>query len=166
MTTNPSSFVALLRNKPVSHVWRGYGSAIFLELGELTSTTNRRGERGQPNGVATLMIEWSWRIERSKSILGGSWSAERRWPGMFRRILGSKVSKVEFFGALPEIAVSLSNGLRIVSFMTAEGQPEWAVIARKPALGSLCVKRGRLKVETPKVAAQQIAARDRAKRGA
>lgn len=68
---------------------------------------------------------------------------------MFRRLVGNKVSHVEFLGKLHEISVSLSNGLHVVSFMTAEGQPSWALIARQPKLGSLYVRKGRLCVEAP-----------------
>ena len=95
------------------------------------------------------MIEWSWRIERPRSILGGSWSSEGRWPTMFEKIKRATVAEVQVFGALPEICVSLSNGLRITSFMTADGQPEWAVITRNPKIGSLCVRRGAFHVEPP-----------------
>lgn len=93
------------------------------------------------------MIEWSWRIERPKSILGGSWSSERKWAAMFEKLKGAKVVAVALFGTLPEIQVSLSNGLRVVSFMTAEGQPEWGIICREELQKSLGVKRGRLHVE-------------------
>lgn len=140
-------FIKALIGKRVSYVWRGYGSAIFLEFGKHTKSRMRDGSPGNPKGEMTLMIEWSWRIERPKSILGGCWSSERRWPSMFKRLVGGKVTGVEIFGSLPEIAVSLSNGLRIVSFMVAEGQPEWALISRQPDIGSLTVKRGNLHVE-------------------
>jgi len=147
--SDASVFVALLNGKIISHVWRGYGSAIFIEFGALTPGPQRNGKPTQPSGELTLMIEWSWRVERPRSILGGSWSSERRWPHMLRRLLGSRVAAVEFFGHLPEISLSLSNGLRVVSFMTAESQPSWAVIARAPSIGSLCVRRGLLHVEPP-----------------
>lgn len=88
-------------------------------------------------------------IERPRSILGGAWSSEGRWSTMFGQLIGATVEKVEFWGNLPEISVSLSNGLRIVSFMIAGGQPEWAILSRLPRLGSLCVKVGRLYVEEP-----------------
>lgn len=142
-------FIDALKEKPVAHVWRGHGSAIFLEFGTLTEKRRRNGTLGQPDGELTLMIEWSWRIERPRSILCGSWSSERRWPFLFNHLIGSTVSNIEFFGRLPEISVALSNGLRVVSFMTAEGQPSWALIARHPNLGSLGVKRGSLHVEPP-----------------
>lgn len=144
-----SPFFEALIGKTVSHVWRGHGSAIFLEFGKLTPSTRKDTPPGQPVGELSLMIEWSWRIERPKSILGGSWSSEGRWPGMFEKLKGATVSEVQLYGQLPEICVSLSNGLRVASFMTAEGQPEWALIAHQPKIGNLCVKRGSLYVEPP-----------------
>jgi len=144
-----SPFIEALKGKSVTHVWRGHGSAIFLEFGALTETRRRDGTPGQPDGELTLMIAWSWRVERPRSILCGSWSSERRWPAMFRHLVGNEVSQVEFLGKLHEISVSLSNGLRVVSFMTAEGQPSWALIARQPRLGSLHVRKGSLCVQAP-----------------
>lgn len=132
---------------PVSHVWRGYGSALFVEFGELHATKKQDGAAGNPTGDVTLMIEWSWRIEKPCSILGGSWSAEKRWTGMFKKLLGANVSDVQLIGHLPEIEISLSNGLRIVSFMTAEGQPAWALIRRTTPQRTLCVRRGKLHEE-------------------
>lgn len=148
---DPSPFLGLLQGKVVSHVWRGYGSTMFVEFGDLVPGRPRRdGTIGNPTGELTLMIQWGWRIERERSIYGGSWSSERRWPTMFRKLIGATVTDAELFGRLPEISVGLSTGLHVVSFMTAEKQPEWAIICRQPALGSLCVKRGRLHIESPR----------------
>lgn len=144
-----SPFIDALIGKTVSHVWRGHGSAIVLEFGVLTPRTRIGAASGQAVGELSLMIQWSWRIERPRSILGGSWSSEGRWPGMFEKLKDATVSEVQINGQLPEICVALSNGLRVASFMTTEGQPEWAVISRHPNVGSLCVKRGVLCVEPP-----------------
>lgn len=140
-------FFEALTGKVVSHIWQGHGSAIFLEFGELTQSIRRDKTPGQPTGEITLMIEWSWRIERPKSVLGGSWSSEGRWPGMLEKLRGETVTAVQAQGQIPEICISLSNGLRLASFMTAEGQPAWALICRTPKLGSLSVKRGALHIE-------------------
>jgi hypothetical protein len=144
----PKPFFSALIGKAVSHVWRGYGSAVFIEFGQLAPGRIRRdGEEGNSQGELTLMIEWGWRVERKNSILGGSWSSEKKWSGIFKKLIDTKVTNVETFGHLPEIAVTLSNDLRILSFMTAEGQPDWALIAKNPNIGSLRVKRGRLSIE-------------------
>ena len=154
-------FEADLVGLPVSHVWRGHGSALFLEFGDLTPSTRirRDGSTGPPTGEITLMIEWSWRIEKPRSILGGSWSDERKWPGMFSKVQGGWVVGAKTFGALPEIEVSLSNGLRVVSFMTAEGQPEWSLICHGSMQRTLGVRRGRLVVQelTPNPMLQRTA---------
>jgi hypothetical protein len=148
MSRDAREFLTAIRGKRVSHVWRGYGSALFLEFGELAKTRKLNGRPGHPVGDLSLMVEWSWRIENNNSILGGSWSNERSWPRLFKRLLGTRVRSVEVFGHLPEIAVRLSNGLRVISFMTADGQPSWAIIAHKPSRGTLSVKRGKLHVAT------------------
>ena len=144
-----SPFFSALVNKPIAHVWRGYGSALFIEFGEIIEHNGKTTDAKRPRGEISLMIEWSWRIERPRSILGGSWSSENKWPGMFRQLVGTTVTEVHTFGALPEILVSLSNGLRVASFMTADGQPQWALITRTPKLGSLGVQRGVLHVQPP-----------------
>lgn len=141
---------------PVTHVWRGYGSALFLEFGELRARRTRRdGSQGNPQGNMSLMIEWSWRIEGPRSILCGSWSNERRWPAAFARLLDARVLEISMFGRLPEIDLGLSNKLHVVSLMTAEGQPQWALFDRHD--GENCwirVKRGALcfeaKAATPR----------------
>ena len=141
-------FFDALIGKTVSEVWRGAGSAIFIEFGNLTQTTMRDGSPGQPNGELTLMIEFSWRISDDKAILAGSFSSETDWSGILRSMVGSSVIAVEIFGELPEILVSLSCGKRAASFMTADGQPEWAIISRQPNLGSLCVNNSELIIES------------------
>ncbi|MFL9877004.1 hypothetical protein PQR63_01315 [Herbaspirillum rhizosphaerae] len=137
-------FFSSLIGKPVSHVWQGAGSAIFIEFGKLHGQRKLNGEPGNPTGDVTLMIEWSWRIERARSILGGSWTSERRWEKMFEKLIGETVVDVECFGTLPEICLSLGNGMRVLSFMTASGQPQWAILTRHPSMGSLSVKGGKL----------------------
>jgi hypothetical protein len=113
---------------PVTHIWRGYGSAIFIELGELKpGRLLRNGTPGNPRGPFGLMIEWSWRIEGKRRIWCGSWSDDSRWPRVFACLLGSKVASISLVGRLPEIDMGLANGLHIVSMMTAEGDPQWAL---------------------------------------
>jgi hypothetical protein len=60
-----------------------------------------------------------------------SWSDEELWTDVFKAILGSQVQDVKTFGHLPEIEVTFSNGMRILSFMTAEGSPAWTLFDRQ-----------------------------------
>jgi len=133
----------ILVGRPVSHVWRGIGSALFLEFGKLTPRTKPDGSSGNnPQGDITLMIEWSWRIENPRSILTGSWGSEGQWPKAFHTLRHAAVTEVSFFSPLSELQICLSNGKRVTSFMTAEGQPQWAVSSRSTPRGSWSVKRG------------------------
>lgn len=87
-------FVSALIGKNVSHVWRGHGSALFLEFGEL-SVRKRAGRKltEHPEGELTLMVQWSWRIERARSIITGSWGEEKSWPSAFARLTGASVTR-------------------------------------------------------------------------
>lgn len=140
------NFCAPLIGMPVSHVWRGYGSAIFLEFGKLKPTTRLDGKRGNPNGEIGLMVEWSWRIEGPRSIRCGSWSDEPLWPKAFAKLRHAKMADVSLFGRLPEIVVGLSNKLNVVSFSTTDGQPHWTLFDRHNDRW-LCVRRGSLFIE-------------------
>ena len=56
-----------LHGQKVTHIWRGAGTAIFLELGNLAKSKNNH-----LSGEFTISIEWSWRLENHHSILLGS----------------------------------------------------------------------------------------------
>jgi hypothetical protein len=132
---------------PLSHLWRGYGSAIFLEFGRLTPRTRRNGEAGNPRGEFGLMIEWSWRIENRTSILCGSWSDEILWQPTFDLVRNQPVVDLSLVGRLPEIVVALTGDHYVSSFMTAEGDPSWTLFARRgDTVRWLNVREGRLDV--------------------
>jgi hypothetical protein len=143
-----ASFTAPLIGLPVTRVWQGYGSAIFLEFGQIQPRRRRDGSPGDPRGEWTLMIEWSWRIEGKRLIWCGSWSDGARWPRAFRRIESASVASLSLSGTLPEIELCLSNGLRLLSMMTAEGNPAWALTSNDPKVSSSAfVRVGRLHIE-------------------
>ena len=90
------------------------------------------------------MLERDWRIEKQRSILCGSTSSERRWLRVLESLKGLIVTDLQLFGRLSELDIAFSNGLHLLSFVTSESQPEWAVICRNPLGKTLCVKRGKL----------------------
>src|SRR5687767_6475671 len=86
----------------VSHLWRGYGSAIFLEFGALSPGSVRRdGTPGNPIGEIAIGIEWSWRIEEETSIICGSWSKEELCEPAFDLIRNAQVTGLSLFGRIP-----------------------------------------------------------------
>lgn len=142
------TFVDTLLGLPVTRVWQGYGSAIFIEFGKLHSTQKKNGQPGSPRGDWSLFIEWSWRIEGKRRIWCGSWSDGERWPRAFARLQNQTVTAVSVTGRLPEIDVALSNGLHIVSMMTSEGDPAWALTRRLDgASRSVSISAGRIYFE-------------------
>jgi hypothetical protein len=128
-------FRAAAQGLRVSHLWRGHGSALFLELGKLTASPGKRrdGSQRSPSGEVGIMIEWTWRTEQGSSILCGSWSEESLWQPAFDLVVGQNVLGLSTFGRLPELALSLSGELHVLSFMTAEGDPSWALFDRRNA---------------------------------
>jgi hypothetical protein len=139
-------FIRPLLGMPVSHFWRGYGSAIFLEFGKLSDRTRANGRKGNnPCGEWTLMIQWSWRLEGKRRIWCGSWSDDEKWPSLLGRLVGVNVSDIVLFGRLPEVSVAFSNGLHLLSLMTADGDPSWGLTKREGGLTNFVgVRAGRL----------------------
>jgi hypothetical protein len=120
-----------LEGMKVSHLWRGYGSAFFLEFGVLTPRQRRDGSEGNPFGEISIGIEWSWRIEGENSIICGSRSEEESWNSAFAQVRNTALAKLSLHGRLPELELAFTNGVFIASFMTAEGQPEWSITDRR-----------------------------------
>ncbi len=111
-------FTSPFIGKEVSRVWQGNGSAIFLEIGELTDN----------KGELTVMIEWSWRVESEQEIEFGSWSDDSKFPALLERLNGLTLKSITFQSRLPELVLELSNNIWVCSFSTVEGDPEWALI--------------------------------------
>ena len=126
-------FRTALTGREVSHVWRGYGTALFIEFGDLRPSivTRRDGSRGNPEGELGLMVEWSWRIEDQTSVICGSDSEAEMQRVALESLLGAKVVDAALLGRLPELSIELETGVCIRTFMTAEGDPEWALADRR-----------------------------------
>lgn len=121
---------------PVSRTWRSIGTAIFLELGQLSEEIHTRKNgttRTSLHGQASVMIEWSWRIERARSIELGSWSGNRKITNGLSRLDGLSIIDVQVEGRLPELVIELFGKRWLHSFMTTESQPEWCLfLSRGP----------------------------------
>lgn len=128
-----------IKGMKVSHIWRGYGSAIFLELGKLTT----HPQRNNPSGEITIMIEWSWRVEKRRSILFGSWSSNTKINNQLPKLKGLLIEEVQFVGRIPELELNLENKLWLHSFQTTEPQPDWCILSNGKAV---FVERGKIKI--------------------
>ena len=94
------------------------------------------------------MIEWSWRIEGKRSILCGCLTVEHRWPRALACLTKTPIARVTLFGRLPEIDLTLSSGMHVVSLLTAQGDPAWTLFDRRGGENRwMHVQRGRLCIE-------------------
>ncbi|WP_091717388.1 hypothetical protein [Methylobacterium phyllostachyos] len=126
-------FRAAAKGLTVSHVWRGYGSALLIEFGALRppTLTRKDGTPGEPSGEIGLMIQSDWRIEDSCTIVCGSSSDDELWKPTFARLIDKHIIDVATFGRLPELLISLSEDLHIASFSTLESDPAWTLFDRR-----------------------------------
>ena len=142
--------VSPLLGLPVTRPWRGHGSAVFFELGPLKRVPRTHRPGHSLRGLATVMLEGIWRVERQHSIDFGADSAGRRIALRLRQIRRLVVQSIRLEGRLPELEIGLSNGRYVKSFMSWEAQPRWVLFL--PDESWLCVSRGRV---IPKVAAER-----------
>jgi hypothetical protein len=125
------ALAASLIGKPISHLWRGFGSAVFFEFGDLTPTLKRDGLPGNPEGQVSLGVEWSWRIEDDTKILAGSWSDEKLWEPAFALLRAARIERLNLIGRLAEIGLATDQGVHFISFSTTDGQPQWHLVDRR-----------------------------------
>jgi hypothetical protein len=132
--------VRVLQGLEVSLVWKGYGSAIFLELGPLSPPRQPRGRHEQ--GEACLCVEWDWRVENASSILFGSSDTRPEIADGIRGLQGSRIDDIAAVGAVPEVVVLFSNEQRLRSMAMTIGDPQWGI--RLPSGSWLSAKKGAL----------------------
>ena len=111
----------ILEGAEITSAWRGYGSSIFIEFGKLA----KRDDSKYMQGEQTLTMEWSWRLENSESVLVGSFDEDTKISEFPEMVIGESVESVKLFTRLKEIKVSLSGSLRLLSFSTTSGDPQW-----------------------------------------
>lgn len=137
----------LLIGKPVSHVWFGHGSALFLELGTLSESKRANGTAGNPKDEITVMTDFGWRIEGQRSVVCGSGESECRMASAVQKLLGASVVAAQAAGRIPELQIELSNKLWLATFSRYQGQPTWALLFNSPKLGALGVQGGKVVAE-------------------
>lgn len=123
---------------PVSKTWKGHGTAIFLEFGNLKKVDSEKYEGYE----ASLMLEFDWRVENARSIDFGSLHSERKIQNGIKEFIGKLVTEIKIEGRLPEIILLLDKNKWIRSFTLYEGQPLWTLFL--PDGSWLCVSNGKL----------------------
>ena len=147
MKTDPK--LDSLVGHPVSHVWFGDYSALYLEVGELTPSKliGRDGSLGNPRGDFTVCAGFDWRIERLRSVYGSRDCTRKRQRSITSKLLGTMVTSATVYGRLPELQVGFSSGMWLITFGLGRGDPDWSVSFRRPSILHLCTRNGRLSLD-------------------
>ncbi|MCF1742907.1 hypothetical protein [Paradevosia shaoguanensis] len=131
--------------RTISLAWRGYGSTIFLEFGELTPTHKSNGEAGHERGEVTIMLEWGWRLEGETTIVCGDGSEDAEIAAGLRQLIGLELKEAALAGRLPELALTFSSDLYVTSFWPCAGDPGWGILDNTmDGPNALQVKHGKL----------------------
>lgn len=152
-----AAFTAPLIGLPVTHAWKSYGTALFLEFGNLRlGGTRRDGSFRNPLGEMGMSLDVGWRIESKRSILCSFMTEELPWPKLLGCLARGTVASITTSGRLPEISIGLSTGLHVVSFAVEQLHPNWAIFDYRgdgSKIGAaerwLHVQHGRLHIGTP-----------------
>ncbi|WP_035612695.1 DUF3027 domain-containing protein [Haloferula sp. BvORR071] len=138
-------FEALVRpliGLEVSLLWKGYGTAIFLELGVL-GPPSRPGGRG--NGEACIAIEEDWRVETQRAVAFGSSDSRGEIAAGIASLQGSLMTAISFAGRIRELLVEFSNGQGLRTMVMTRRDPEWSI--RLPDGRWLGVEAGRITLD-------------------
>ena len=125
-----NEILAVLNGLPVTHVWLGYASSLFLEIGKLKREERQRADGSRlvsVVGQATFMLEPDWRVEGPRSIRFGSGFGERKIANRVTTLKGIRLATTVADGAVPELTITLSDGRRIRTFTNRKAQPCWSV---------------------------------------
>ncbi|MRW84771.1 DUF3027 domain-containing protein [Pseudoduganella sp. FT26W] len=109
----------------ISLPWKGRGSAIFLELGNLASLERPR-QRHQ-NGEATIYIGWDWRVEAGSRVLYGSSNSQPEINDGIDALVGITIQNITIQGSVPELSIEFSNGARLMSAAMCTDTSEWSI---------------------------------------
>jgi hypothetical protein len=117
--TRASALIGL----PISRAWKGYGSTVFLELGELLLS------EAHPKGVsqACISIDWDWRTESESKIICGSSNSGPEIANHLAMFEGETVKELVLDGSPRELNLVISSGLRLRSMSMVTGSPQWAI---------------------------------------
>lgn len=108
----------------VSLPWKGYGSAIYLELGAVTSPNSRTIH---PTGEAAIELNWDWRVEGDGAVLYGSSNSRPDIEDGISRLNGAAITRIDLVGDVAELVVKFSNGQLLRSMVMVSGDPEWSI---------------------------------------
>jgi hypothetical protein len=116
---------ASIRGLPVSRPWKGYGSAIFLELGQMTN--DPLGRERHDRGEVSIKAEWDWRVEAKGCVLYGSSNSRPKIANGIAGLQDKTITDLIVEGEVPELVVTFDNGQVLRTMAMVGGDPQWSV---------------------------------------
>jgi hypothetical protein len=110
---------------PISLPWKGHGSAIFLELGNLAPLERPRQRRQDDD--ATIYIGWDWRVEDGSRVLYGSSNSKPEIEDGIEALVGITIKNLTIQGSVPELSIEFSNGARLMSASMCTDTSGWSI---------------------------------------
>jgi hypothetical protein len=114
-----------LQGMNVSFAWKGYGSAIFLELGNLTKEETTRSYHQLDE--ACIWLELDWRVEKNGKIIFGSSNSCPDIEDGLKQLVGKKILGIEILGEIPELKINFSEEFRVQTMAMVSGDPQWNI---------------------------------------
>lgn len=109
---------------PVSLPWKGYGSTIFLELGQLAPLQPRQRHNF---GEACISIDWDWRMEKGAEVVCGSSNSGPEIEKEIAHLQGAAVEGLSVAGEVRELVICFSNGRHIRTMVMRSDDPQWSI---------------------------------------
>ena len=125
--------VSQLEGMFICHPWKGYGTAIFLELvGNIKDSKmsiHKEANSNKTNLVGEASISmWYWRIEKDMEIICGSSDSMPDIEEGISYLNGLEIESIKIVGIIPELAIQLKNGFRLLSFNSTSSFAEnWSI---------------------------------------
>ncbi len=107
----------------ISHIWMGYGSHFYMELGHLTDS----GYDNNPNGEASITLGSTWNLSLKSRVLGGSSNSYPIIEKSLKKLVGEVIVEIQVLKDSQELKVLLSNGTSFHSTTNYTGYPDWSI---------------------------------------
>jgi hypothetical protein len=114
--------IAQLEGMFICHTWKGYGTAVFLELVKSLKDSEisipKEASKTNLVGKADIFM-WYWRVEQDMKIICGSSDSMPEIEEGICCLNGLKIESIKVIGIIPELVIILENGFRVLSFNSA-----------------------------------------------
>ncbi len=103
---------------------QGFGATILLDLFFNTPTVEGTNWK---DSDADMMIEWDWRIEQGREVLVGSTNSRPDIQKGIKLLDGASIRSIEIWGEVPELRLTLSNQVNLLTGTMADTGPQWSI---------------------------------------